>query len=32
MGDVYSTINLAEQSVKAIDQAFLQSNYLVNEN
>lgn len=32
MGDVYSTINLADQSVNAIDQAFLQSNYLVNEN
>ncbi len=32
MGDVYSTIDLAEQSIKAIDQAFLQSNYLVNEN
>lgn len=32
MGDVYSTIDLADQSVKAIDQAFLQSNYLVNEN
>lgn len=32
MGDVYSTINLADQSVNAIDQAFLQSNYLANEN
>ena len=32
MGDVYSTINLADQSVRAIDQAFTQSNYLVNEN
>jgi hypothetical protein len=32
MGDVYSTIDLAEQSIKAIDQAFVQSNYLVNED
>jgi hypothetical protein len=32
MGDVYSTINLADQSIKAIDQAFTQSTYLVNEN
>lgn len=32
MGDVYSTIDLAQQSVDAIDQAFIQSNYLVNEN
>jgi hypothetical protein len=28
MGDVYSTIDLAEQSIEAIDQAFVQSNYL----
>jgi hypothetical protein len=32
MGDVYSTIDLTQQSVDAIDQAFIQSNYLVNEN
>lgn len=32
MGDVYSTIDLTQQSVDAIDQAFLQSNYLANEN
>lgn len=32
MGDVYSTIDLVDQSVKAIDQAFAQSNYLVHEN
>jgi hypothetical protein len=32
MGDVYSTVNLADQAVKAIDQAFIQSNYLVSEN
>ncbi|HEX6227485.1 MAG TPA: DUF4136 domain-containing protein [Chryseolinea sp.] len=32
MGDVYSALDLAEQSLDAIDQAFLQSNYLVNEN
>jgi hypothetical protein len=32
MGDVYSTIDLAQQSVDAIDQAFVQSNYLGNEN
>jgi hypothetical protein len=32
MGDVYSAINLEEQSLEAIDQAFVQSNYLVNEN
>ena len=28
MGDVYSTIDLDEQSVEAIDQAFIQSNYV----
>ena len=28
MGDVYSTIDLTEQSIEAIDQAFVQSNYL----
>ncbi len=32
MGDVYSTIDLIDQSTKAIDQAFIQSNYLVHEN
>lgn len=32
MGDVYSTLDLLDQSVKAIDQAFAQSNYLVHEN
>jgi hypothetical protein len=32
MGDVYSTIDLVKQSVEAIDQAFVQSNYLGNEN
>jgi hypothetical protein len=32
LGDVYSTIDLTQQSVDAIDQAFIQSNYLVNEN
>jgi hypothetical protein len=32
MGDVYSTIDLASQSTHAIDQAFLQSNYLTHEN
>jgi Domain of unknown function (DUF4136) len=32
LGDVYSTIDLTQQSVDAIDQAFTQSNYLVNEN
>ncbi len=32
MGDVYSTLDLVDQSVKAIDQAFAQSNYLVHEN
>ena len=28
MGDVYSTIDLKKQSVEAIDQAFIQSNYI----
>lgn len=32
MGDVYSTLDLLDQSVKAIDQAFAQSNYLVHDN
>jgi Domain of unknown function (DUF4136) len=32
MGDVYSALNIEEQSLEAIDQAFVQSNYLVNEN
>ncbi len=32
MGDVYSTIDLVEQSIQAIDQAFIQSNYLAHEN
>lgn len=32
LGDVYSTIDLTQQSIDAIDQAFIQSNYLVNEN
>jgi len=32
MGDVYSTIDLVSQSTDAIDQAFVQSNYLVHEN
>jgi Domain of unknown function (DUF4136) len=32
MGDVYSAIDLTQQSLEAIDQAFVQSNYLVNEN
>ena len=32
MGDVYSSLDLMEQSLDAIDQAFVQSNYLVNEN
>ena len=32
MGDVYNAIDLAEQSIEAIDQAFIQSNYLVREN
>lgn len=32
MGDVYSTIDLVAQSTDAIDQAFVQSNYLVHEN
>jgi hypothetical protein len=31
MGDVYSAIDFTEQSLEAIDQAFVQSNYLVNE-
>ncbi|HZB13752.1 MAG TPA: DUF4136 domain-containing protein [Chryseolinea sp.] len=31
MGDVYSALNIEEQSLEAIDQAFVQSNYLVNE-
>jgi hypothetical protein len=32
MGDVYSALDLTEQSLEAIDQAFVQSNYLGNEN
>jgi hypothetical protein len=32
MGDVYSTIDLVGQSTGAIDQAFVQSNYLAHEN
>jgi hypothetical protein len=32
MGDVYSTIDLARQSTDAIDQAFVQSNYLTHED
>lgn len=32
MGDVYSTIDLVQQSADAIDQAFTQSNYLVHED
>jgi hypothetical protein len=32
MGDVYSALDVHEQSLEAIDQAFLQSNYLANEN
>lgn len=32
MGDVFSTIDLIGQSVNAIDQAFIQSNYLAHEN
>ena len=32
MGDVYSALDLTQQSLEAIDQAFVQSNYLVNEN
>jgi hypothetical protein len=31
MGDLYSAIDYAQQSLDAIDQAFVQSNYLVNE-
>jgi hypothetical protein len=32
MGDVYSALDLTQQSLEAIDQAFVQSNYFVNEN
>jgi hypothetical protein len=32
MGDVYSALDLPQQSVEAIDQAFIQSTYLDNEN
>lgn len=32
MGDVYSTIDLVQQSLDAIDQAFTQSNYLIHED
>ena len=32
MGDVYSALDLTQQSLEAVDQAFVQSNYLVNEN
>ncbi|HKZ38145.1 MAG TPA: DUF4136 domain-containing protein [Chryseolinea sp.] len=32
MGDVYSTVNLIDQSTDAIDQAFIQSNYLNRED
>lgn len=32
MGDVYSALDLTQQSLEAIDQAFVQSNYLVNDN
>lgn len=32
MGDVYSALDVHEQSLQAIDQAFQQSNYLANEN
>lgn len=32
MGDVYSTIDVARQSTDAIDQAFVQSNYLTHED
>ena len=32
MGDVYSTIDLVQQSLDAIDQAFVQSNYLDHGN
>jgi hypothetical protein len=31
MGDLYSAIDYTQQSLDAIDQAFVQSNYLVNE-
>jgi hypothetical protein len=32
MGDVYSTVDLVKQSIDAIDQAFVQSNYLNRED
>ncbi len=32
MGDVYSTVNLIDQSTSAIEQAFMQSNYLNRED
>jgi len=32
MGDVYSALDLTQQSLEAIDQAFVQSDYLANEN
>lgn len=32
MGDLYSAIDYTQQSLEAIDQAFVQSNYLVNED
>jgi hypothetical protein len=32
MGDVYSALDLTQQSLDAIDQAFVQSQYLANEN
>jgi len=32
MGDVYSTVNLIDQSIDAIEQAFIQSNYLNRED
>ena len=32
MGDVYSTIDLLKQSTEAIDQAFIQSNYVIHED
>ena len=32
MGDVYSALDLTQQSLEAIDQAFVQSNYLLNED
>ena len=31
MGDLYSALDYTQQSLEAIDQAFVQSNYLVNE-